>query len=205
MRKTIKQKILSWWAYFLGGALIAGALFYLTFSFKDVLIMEAKYRLGINLSKAQTEKVPENNSQKDFTISVPKAGIDAKVFPEIDPYNTVEYKDALSKGAAHAKGSALPGNKGNVFIFAHSTSSQSFVAQYNAIFYLLNKLDKGDEVYLSFGGSKFKYKVTETKIIAPEQVEYLDNQSSDKKTVTLMTCWPAGTSLKRLLVIGELS
>ncbi|OGE71585.1 hypothetical protein A3H40_03905 [Candidatus Daviesbacteria bacterium RIFCSPLOWO2_02_FULL_38_15] len=90
----------------IGGMLVASALFYLTFTFKDVLILEAEYRLGLTTPKTQAE----NAGAKDFTISVPKVGIDAKVYPEIDPYNTAEYKQALSKGAAHAKGSAYPGN-----------------------------------------------------------------------------------------------
>jgi len=68
----------------------------------------------------------------------------------------------------------------------------------------LNKLDKGDEDYLTYSNGRFKYRVTETKIISPEDIGYLDKKT-DKKTVTLMTCWPAGTSLKRLLVIGELT
>ena len=30
------------------------------------------------------------------------------------------------------------------------------------------------------------------------------NKRIDKKMATLMTCWPAGTDLKRLVVVGEL-
>lgn len=187
--------------YLIGGLLIANSLGFLAFSFKDVLAAEIQYRFGSTKSELLSQDM---TVKEDFAISVPKVGINAKVFAEVDPFNKEEYSKALKQGAAHAQGTAYPGNQGNVFIFAHSTSSQNLVTRYNAIFYLLNKLEKGDEVQLTYGKDNFKYKVVETRVITPEEVSYL-NKKGNQKTVTLMTCWPAGTTWKRLLVIGELT
>ena len=68
----------------------------------------------------------------------------------------------------------------------------------------LDGFEPGDDFYLVYDRKVFRYEVTETKIAGAEAVEYLDD-FNDQKTATLMTCWPPGTNLKRLVVIGELS
>jgi sortase A len=56
--------------------------------------------------------------------------------------------------------------------------------------------------YLHYNGTRYTYKITEKKIIDPTEVSQLvvDN---GKPMATLVTCTPAGTALKRLLVIGD--
>ncbi len=143
-----------------------------------------------------------SSSIQEFRIIIPKIDLSSKILSNIDPYNKEEYLAALGQGVAQAKGSALPGNIGNIFLFAHSTNSP-FTSYNNAVFYLINKLTSGDEIYLSYQGQKYKYLVTETKIIDPSEVKYLQN-SERKQSLTLMTCWPPGTTWKRLLVISHL-
>lgn len=191
--------------YLVGFVLIIASVVSLVLSFKDMIFLEVKYRLGFIGAKQSQLQLGQNNSD-NLTISIPKVGVNAEVFLEVDPYNKEGYSKALKQGAAHAKGTAYPGQEGNVFIFAHSSSPDSSAGKYNTIFSLLNKLKEGDEVYLVYGKDNFKYKVTQTKIINAEEVGYINSNSvSDKKTVTLMTCWPIGTNWKRLLVIGELA
>lgn len=64
-------------------------------------------------------------------------------------------------------------------------------------------MEKGDEILLYYNKEKFKYQVTDKKIVDASEVKYLTG-TGDKKTITLMTCWPPGTTLKRLIVIGEI-
>ena len=111
---------------------------------------------------------------------------------------------ALTKGIAHAKNSALPehANKGTVFLFAHSAGNFYEANRYNAIFYLLSKLEKKDPIYVFYNEKKYSYYVTETKIVDENQVQYISN-NAPKEQLILMTCWPAGTSLKRLLVFAQ--
>ena len=45
------------------------------------------------------------------------------------------------------------------------------------------------------------YKVIESQIVDPAQVEYI-RRKSNKEFLTLQTCWPPGTTLKRLLVFA---
>ncbi len=54
-------------------------------------------------------------------IIIPKIGAQSGIVSEVDPYNKAEYLKALSGGVAHAKGTALPGELVNIFLFAHSS------------------------------------------------------------------------------------
>lgn len=143
-------------------------------------------------------------SREEFEITIPEINLKAQVFPDIDPFNKTEYLKALSKGVAHAKDSALPGETGNVFIFAHSTDLPVNVTPLNAVFYLINKLKPGDEINLSYLSKNYKYIVEGTKIVNSKEVNYLQEISTGR-TLTLMTCWPPGTTLKRLLIISRLA
>lgn len=215
--KTIhSDKFLSW-IQKTGTALVAVSVLILLFTFFSVIKEEVKYQFlpqrdAVVVSKKEAEKKLENNIQpasnviypvdEEFGIVIPKISANAKVIPDVDWQNSNEYQRALTKGVAHAAGTAHPGEAGNVFIFSHSGVDFYEANRYNALFYLLNKLVPGDEIDVFYKSQKFVYRVAEQKIVAPENVEYLTGDKT-KKTLTLMTCWPAGTTLKRLIVIAE--
>lgn len=138
-----------------------------------------------------------------FGIVIPKIRANSKIIPNVDPYNEKEYQLALTKGVAQAIGTAVPGQIGNIFLFSHSSNSFYEATKYNSVFYLLSKLQKGDEVDLYYLGQKFTYKVTDKVTVDPSKVAYL-TQKTNKKLLTLMTCWPPGTTFKRLIINAEL-
>ncbi|MBI3887688.1 sortase [Candidatus Microgenomates bacterium] len=153
---------------------------------------------------AVSEKVSEINPlSEDFGIVIPKIGANAKVIANVDPGNYGDYINALKLGVAHAKGTAFPGEAGNTYLFAHSVGNFWEVNQWNAVFYLLKELKPGDEVDLFYKGKRYIYIVYNTQIISPEDTQYLSTVSNFPM-VTLQTCWPPGTTLKRLLVFGRL-
>lgn len=142
--------------------------------------------------------VPED---PNFGIIIPKIGANAKIIPNVDASNESIYLDALQKGVAHVLGTAFPGEGGHIFLFAHSTDYFWNVGTYNAIFYLLYKLETNDEVDLFYKGQRFVYRVVDRKIVDPSEVVYL-TRKTNKEFLTLQTCWPPGTTLKRLLVFA---
>ena len=152
----------------------------------------------------QAEKVevlvPED---PNFSLVIPKIGANARVVKNVDAGNEPEYLEALKSGIAHARGTSFPGQGGHIFLFAHSTDYIWNIGSYNAVFYLLYKLETGDEVNVFYNGQRYKYEVTEKAIIEPEQIEYL-TRTPDEETLTLQTCWPPGTTLKRMVVTGKL-
>src|SRR3989344_544439 len=155
------------------------------------------------LAKALNLKEVEFLVPKDpeFSVVIPKIGANAKILANVDAADEKVYLDALNKGVAHAVGTKFPGESGHIFLFAHSTDYFWNVGTYNAIFYLLNKLTKGDEVDLFYQGQRYVYKVVDSVIADPAQVQYL-TRKSNKEFLTLQTCWPPGTTLKRLLVFA---
>ncbi len=75
---------------------------------------------------------------------------------------------------------------------------------YNDVFALLDELVAGDEIIVYYDQKKFTYKVTDKKVVRPGDVKALSERDPNKKELTLMTCWPIGTTYNRLLVFTEL-
>ena len=214
---NLKHNLLKNWEAILAGILILVGVVILARIYGPLLNNEVKYQFSTKgknvavLGKVeQAEKIVAENAgmqviqpiDEIFGIVIPKISANAKVVADVDPNDSSVYQEVLTRGVAQAHGSANPGEKGNVFIFAHSGVDFSQAAQYNAVFYLLGNLKTGDDIFLFHNGEKFHYAVKESKIVAPEDVKYLENGGTDEK-ITLMTCWPAGTTLQRLIIIGE--
>ncbi len=143
------------------------------------------------------EIIPSN---ENFSIIVPKIGINAAVIPAVDPNN---YDEALLQGVAHASTSFFPNENGVVYLFSHSTNYEWFVKDLNAVFYLMKNLEVGDLVILIYKGTRYTYKITEKRIVAPSEVSYMA-PIEGKKMLILETCWPPGSTTQRLLVFADL-
>jgi LPXTG-site transpeptidase (sortase) family protein len=140
----------------------------------------------------------------NFSLVIPAIGASAKVFPNIDAARPDIFLPVLLKGIAHAKGTALPGQKGNIYLFAHSTDNFWDVGRYNAVFYLLKELKKGDEIAIFYKGVRHNYFVTNTKIVSPSDISYIVNaKKQSKEQLILQTCWPPGTIFQRLIIFAE--
>ena len=139
----------------------------------------------------------------DFGVVIEKINANSLILPNIDPLNETEYTQALGKGVAHAKGSDFPGSGGNIYLFSHSTDAPWNLVRFNAVFYLLRELNTGDRVILFYNGRRFDYKVFDKIVVEPEDTGYLTNKY-DEEVLTLQTCDPPGTRLKRLIVRAKL-
>lgn len=144
-------------------------------------------------SKEINQNVPEN-----FFIQVPKIKINNGLIKT----NSFEMNPEGFIG--HYAGTSLPGERGNTFIYGHSVMPFMFNEKnYKTIFSNLHKLENGDEVIIRYASKKYTYKVIESTILKPEEVDPFNLVSKDLKnssTISLMTCTPPGTTLKRLIV-----
>jgi len=167
---------------------------------------EVKYELGGGGAEVQRFKGAKVQEivplDRDFGIVIPKINANAKIFANIDPYSEREFLPVLKKGVAHAKGTAFPGEGSNIYLFAHSTDAFFNFQNYNAVFYLIGKLEKGDEIDIYYRQNLFKYSVTEKMVVATDDVKYLKKENQE--ILTLQTCYPPGTTLKRLIVRARL-
>lgn len=139
---------------------------------------------------------------KNFGIIIPKINANSKIIANVNPFDEKIYQKALTQGVAHAQGSALPEEVGNVFLFSHSSMDWYLANRYNSVFYLLNKLEKNDLIIIYYQNKKYLYQVSEKKIVPAEAIKYLYHKPA-QRTLTLMTCWPPGTNLRRLIIIAK--
>jgi len=145
----------------------------------------------------------EKPISSQFGLVIPKIFVNVSVTENVDASDVKKYQSALrrSGGVAHAAGTAVPDEMGAMYIFGHSTDFNFNVERFNAVFYLLNKLEKKDLIVVSYNGVLYKYRVAEKKIVGAKDISEIVNPNSRHKLV-LQTCWPPGTTWKRLLIIA---
>lgn len=188
----------------IGSVLILAGASALIYSFWPVAEAELKYSMAqIKNSENTIEEEPILPIDDQFGIVIPKIKANAPIVKNVDPYNAKEYQRQLSHGVAHAKGSGLPDSGRTMFLFAHSSGDILMARRYNSVFYLLNKLTKGDDITVYFQGAPYTYSVTETQEVTAEAVNYLNNLPN--VDLILMTCTPPGTTWRRLLVLAQKS
>ncbi|HOD01352.1 MAG TPA: sortase [bacterium] len=149
--------------------------------------------------KENTKYIEKKDSISEyFYITIPKLKINnALVKSEFDGPSPDDF-------LGHYKGSALPGETGNTFIYGHSVLPWFFNPKnYKTIFSTLGDLEEGDRFSINYNGKELVYEVKEKNVLPPNEVNPLEiwrPKYLNESTVTLMTCWPAGTKTKRLLV-----
>jgi len=157
--------------------------------FNELSSFSSPEQLNIKKEKRNFE-IPKN-----FYLQVPKLKIKNGVI-ETNCFN-MNHEDSLG----HYAGTALPGEVGNVYIYGHSVLPFFFNEKnYKTIFSTLHTLEKGDEIIVRFNGKRYTYQVYEKRIKTPDKVNPLEIIKEGSQTLTLMTCTPPGTTLKRLMV-----
>jgi len=185
---------------FLGILLVVAGVFLLFSIYWPLLKEELVYYTKISLQKE--EEIVIEPVSRDFGLVIPKIDINVRVFENVDASNPDEYLPLLVEGVAHAKGSSLPFQQGDVFIFAHSSDTPFNITRYNAVFYLIDKLEKGDEIFIFYQNDEYLYRVEEKKVVSPKFLsDYVERFEGDN--LILQTCSPPGTTINRLLVIAK--
>lgn len=131
-----------------------------------------------------------------FKVSIPSI--------KLESANTLVYSNEFDESLAHLPGSALPGEKGNSFITGHSMLPNFASKETKAYFAKLPDVKKGDEIIVDALGQRYKYVVTELKIVDPKDISVIYPPEPQGRYISLMTCVPPGFNTKRLVVIGKL-
>lgn len=138
-----------------------------------------------------------------FGIVIGKIDVNAPVVPNVTTVNESEYMDALKLGVAHARGTALPGEPGNMFFFAHSSLNFWQLGPYATVFNLLNKLEDGDVITVFYEGQVYNYAVYEAFVVPGWNTEPFTDEY-DEPILTLITCDPPGSTVNRRVVRARL-
>ncbi len=215
----------------IGNFLLLFAIFGVFSTFGPALYFEVQFRViqarGITYKIADSESVTEivkgeDKSQpsfgdlltgekeqeiaapdEEFSIVIPKIGAASKISPNVDPSNEDSFLPVLKTSVAHAQGTVFPGMPGNIYLFAHSTDNFWDVGRYNAIFYLLKDLEVGDEISVFYQGERHNYFVSDKQIVDSDDVSLITDANTGNEQLILQTCWPPGTTWKRLLIFAR--
>jgi sortase A len=151
---------------------------------------------GPVISNANDEKY-----SKTPRIVIPKINVDVPVVYGMTSVVEANVQEALKKGVVHFADTSKPGFNGNAVFVGHSSNSVWEEGDYKFVFALLDKLDKGDSLYLFYEGKRYTYIVTAEKIVNARDVSVLN--PTQKPTITLVTCYPVGTAFSRLVITAE--
>jgi LPXTG-site transpeptidase (sortase) family protein len=166
-----------------------------------VILSQVSYSLGhkpaptTSVAPAASAVIPAEN-----TITIPKINVHAPV--EYEPsIQEANIQKALQSGVVHYGNTALPGQVGNAAIFGHSSNDWWEPGDYKFVFVLLDKLAPGDRFTIDYQSKRYTYEVTGSKVVEPTDLSVLN--PTPTPTVTLITCTPPGTSLRRLVVTAK--
>ncbi len=114
----------------------------------------------------------------------------------------------LTKGVVRYPTTAFAGQDGNMVLSGHSSNYSWIKSDYNYVFRSIGKLKSGDEIVIRVtqaNGKTFDYvyRMKSHAIVTPDDPAIFASQGSP--TLTLVTCWPLGTQLKRYIVTAELA
>ncbi|MFA6973606.1 MAG: sortase [Parcubacteria group bacterium] len=188
---------------------------------KEGLPNYLEYVHGTNPLKADTDEDNFTDKQEIANGYDPDAPGDAKpsveitiakidvVAPMVWSNNELE-KDMLAdleKGLSHFSKTAAPGQNGNMIVSGHSSNYVWAKGDYNHIFKNLNDLEKGDFVTVKTSQKNgriitYRYQITDKFITAPNDAEIFEGATNP--VLTLSTCWPLGTTLKRVIIKAAL-
>ena len=135
-------------------------------------------------------------------VIIPKINVQIPVDYSQTTTNETDIENGLENGIVHYPTTKRPGEVGNAAFFGHSSNNIFNKGKYKFAFVLLHELVPGDTFYITYNGTAYVYKVTSKTIVKPTEVGVL-NDIPGKSTATLITCDPPGTSLNRLVVVGE--
>jgi sortase A len=136
-------------------------------------------------------------------IIIPKINVEIPVIYDETSLQEEAIQKALERGVVHYPNTPNPGELGNSVIFGHSSNNILNKGQYKFAFVLLNKMDIGDVFFLTKDGVRYSYKIYDKKIVKPSDISVLNAVASKPATATLITCEPPGSSLNRLVLVGE--
>lgn len=189
-----------------GGGLIGFAVIALAFSYYPVIRDEVSYQLKtpskVGFADILDTKAIDYGLDPQFSVYVPKINAKADIIPNVNPGSYSEYSKALQKGVAHAAGTNFPGQNKLVYLFSHSTNSALNFARYNAVFFLLRKVESGDKIIVFFMGKEYEYIVSKKFVVDSTDNSWLTDKNNGEYLV-LQTCDPPGTSLRRLIVVAR--
>ncbi|WP_167003627.1 class E sortase [Mumia sp. ZJ430] len=191
-----------------GGVVVLLFAVYLVF-WSDVQTAAAQVDLRDDF-KQQAAAVPATSKAAPTAPVRPStgAGVAVMQIPRLgDDWSWVVVEgvsdEQLARGPGRFPDTALPGQVGNFGVAGHR-------ATHGEPFAHIDRVRKGDKIFVEAVGSTYTYVVDRTEIVAPTAVGVLypvpdkPNATPRKARITIVTCNPRWGSSERLIVHGRL-
>jgi len=157
----------------------------------DAGIDPAESSPATTVAGAPTPTAPPPPPDGDATarLAIPDIGVDKIVVEGVSVSD-------LKRGPGHYPDSPMPGQPGNAAIAGHRTT-------YGAPFNRIDELDPGDEILVTTRQGSFRYEVSDTQVVSPDEVEVLDDFGDNRLTLT--ACNPKYSARQRIVVVAQLA
>ena len=132
--------------------------------------------------------IPTSGPEQAQRVQIPAISVDA-------PIVQGDGWEQLKKGVGQHIGSPDPGQAGNLVLSAHNDI-------FGEIFRNLDQLKTGDQIVIYTNQNPYTYVVTNSQIVLPTQVEVM--ASTNKPTITLISCYPYRVDNHRIVITAEL-
>jgi LPXTG-site transpeptidase (sortase) family protein len=136
-------------------------------------------------------------------VIIPKINVQIPVNFNETSTDEATIENDLESGIVHYPSTVMPGQQGNAAFFGHSSNNIFNPGKYKFAFVLLHTLVPGDTFYITNNSKVYVYKVITKTIVSPNDVSVLGPVAGQTATATLITCDPPGTSLNRLIIVGQ--
>ncbi|MDQ6677737.1 MAG: class D sortase [Acidobacteriota bacterium] len=145
-------------------------------------------RIDLRRAKANGAQSRYSPGESLAKLSIPRLSTVLYVLEGTDDNN-------LKRGPGHLEGSVMPGRAGNCVIAGHRDTH----------FRILKNITRGDEILIQSRQGTYRYKVTGTSVVSPDNTDSL--QPTSKAVLNLITCFPfnyVGSAPRRFVVHADL-
>jgi LPXTG-site transpeptidase (sortase) family protein len=115
------------------------------------------------------------------TIAIPRLQVRSRIFAP----------SKLDSGPAWWKITGRPGGGDTVAVAGHRTT-------HTRPFYFLERLRRGDRVYVAYRGRTYRYRVVSSRVVPSDNLHIADAVGHERLLLT--TCTPRGSARSRLVV-----
>jgi LPXTG-site transpeptidase (sortase) family protein len=157
----------------------------------------------------EIETSPVNQIKYTYTdqknlLEIPALDVSVHIaFPKTPDQSTISASLDAGKVVFYP-GSVMPGDSGPIVILGHSAPLSWPKIKNVGVFTHLSDLKAGDKVYISLDNKKFTYSVQDSKIIEGGQEIDPTLLTNSGNVVLLVSCWPPGKNLQRIVVQANL-
>lgn len=156
-----------------------------------------------NSNNIQSNKVNFTYTDKKNGLTIPAIGIDVPLIFAQNPDKKSMAK-YLDQGAVYYPGSVMPWQNGLAVILGHSAPPNWPRIKHDWIFNDLDKLNIGDKIFIAIDNKQYTYIVKGKAIINKGQEIAPKNLTSSNNILVLVTCWPPGKDLQRIIIQAEI-